>query len=187
MAFLVRDYMQLGAEWLGYLMACFAGGGIVGFALASTIRVQGKAREAAVGGASVALAATIPLMLVFPVRAAEIALFLAAGILNGYTNVHVMTLLQTAPPPELRGRVQSVAMTLSAGVMPLGMAVSGAVFDLTGRSFWAVIGAPGIVMLVVSALALLSRDYRSFLAGTAEPRAIETRKSTNEDPGGRAS
>jgi MFS transporter, DHA3 family, macrolide efflux protein len=169
MAFLVQDYLRLGAEWLGYLMACFGGGGLMGFAAASAIRVQGRTRVVAVAGASIGLSATIPLMLVFPARGAEIGLFIAAGILNGYTNVHVMTLLQTASPQALRGRVQAVAMTLSAGVMPLGMALSGVVFDLTGRNFWAVIGAPGVVMLLVSALALLSRDYRGFLAGTGEP------------------
>lgn len=113
-------------------MACF-GGGLVGFAVASAIRVQGRTRLVAVAGASIGLSATIPLMLVFPSRGAEIGLFIAAG------------------------------------VMPLGMAVSGVVFDLTGRNFWAVIGAPGILMLLVSALALLSRDYRGFLAGTGEP------------------
>jgi MFS family permease len=168
MAFLVQDFMHLGPQWLGYLMACYGGGGLVGFGLASIIRLKGAAREAAVGGASIALSATIPLMLLFPAVGAEIALFLAAGIVSGFMNVHVNTMLQMAAPAELRGRVQSVSTTVSVGVMPLGMAISGVVFDLTGGSFWLVIGVPGIVMLVVSALAMLSRDYRTFLAGTAD-------------------
>ena len=43
--------------------------------------------------------------------------FLAA-VMGGLVNVHVMTLLQTAAPPELRGRVQSLATTVSAGSCP---------------------------------------------------------------------
>jgi predicted MFS family arabinose efflux permease len=174
MAFLVQDFMHLGPDWLGYLMACFGGGGLLGFGLASIIRVKGAAREAAVGGACVALSATIPLMLIFPSAGAEIALFFAAGVLNGFMNVHVNTLLQVSAPEELRGRVQSVSMTLSVGAMPLGMAIAGVLFDLSGGSFWLVIGAPGVLMFVVSALALLSRDYRGFLAGTGEPETAAT-------------
>ena len=103
-------------------------------------------------------------MLLLPAAPLQIALFLAAGIMGGMVNVHVMTLLQTAAPPELRGRVQSLATTVSAGVMPVGMALAGILFDLSGGNFWLVIGLPGLAMLVVSCAALASKHYRSFLA-----------------------
>jgi len=62
--------------------------------------------------------------------------------------------------------------------MPVGMALAGVLFDLTGGSFWWVIGLPGVLMLIVSCAALFSRHYRSFLAETATPR------ETAAQPGG---
>jgi predicted lipid-binding transport protein (Tim44 family) len=65
--------------------------------------------------------------------------------------------------------VQSLATTVSAGVMPIGMALAGILFDLTGGNFWLIIGLPGMAMLAVSVAALLSRHYRSFLAESPQP------------------
>jgi DHA3 family macrolide efflux protein-like MFS transporter len=169
MAFFVQDYLRLGPEWLGYLMACYGAGGLIGFLLAGALPARGRGREALVAGATVGQSATIPLMLLLPYAPFQVVGFLAAGVMGGLVNVNVMTLLQTAPPPELRGRVQSLAITIGAGVMPVGMALAGVLFDLSGKNFWLVIGIPGLAMLLVSAAALFSRHYRSFLA--YRPRA----------------
>jgi DHA3 family macrolide efflux protein-like MFS transporter len=174
MAFFVQDYLRLGPDWLGYLYACYGAGGLVGFALAGMLRVKGRGREALLAGATIGQAATIPLMLLLPAVPWQIALFLAAGLMGGVVNVHVMTLMQTAAPQELRGRVQSLATTVSAGVMPVGMALAGILFDLSGGNFWLVIGLPGVAMLVVSSAALASKHYRSFLADTSAPPASST-------------
>jgi hypothetical protein len=56
------------------------------------------------------------------------------------------------------------------------MALAGVLFDVSGGSFWLVIGLPGLLMLLVSCFSLLSRDYRRFLAGTsAAPKVGEER------------
>ena len=178
MAFFVQDYLHLGPEWLGYLMASYGAGGLVGFAVAGTLPVRGRGREALVAGATIGQSAIIPLMLVLRAAPFQVGGFLLAGVMGGLVNVHAMTLLQTAAPPQLRGRVQSISTTLSVGVMPVGMALAGVLFDLTGGSFWWVIGLPGVLMLIVSCAALFSRHYRSFLAETATPR------ETAAQPGG---
>ena len=189
MAFFVQDYVHLGPEWLGYLMACYGAGGLIGFALAGALPVRGRGREALLAAATIGQSATIPLMLLLPSAPFQVALFLAAGLMGGLVNVHVITLLQTAAPPELRGRVQSLATTVSAGVMPVGMALAGILFDLTGGNFRLVIGVPGLAMLLVSAAALVSRHYRSFLAETpsqasfaAAPSAPTTDLPAAADP-----
>jgi MFS family permease len=164
MAFFVQDYLRLGPDWMGYLYACYGAGGLMGFALAGALPVRGRGREIMLAAATVGQSATIPLMLVLPGIPLQIALFLAAGLMGGVVNVHVMTLLQTAAPPEMRGRVQGLATTVSAGVMPVGMALAGILFDVSGGNFWLVIGLPGLAMLAVSGAALFSRSYRSFLA-----------------------
>jgi DHA3 family macrolide efflux protein-like MFS transporter len=181
MAFFVQDYLRLRPEWLGYLMASYGAGGLVGFALAGALPVRGRGREALVAAATIGESAMIPLMLVFRAAAFQVGGFFAAGLLGGLVNVHAMTLLQTAAPAELRGRVQSISMTLSVGVMPVGMALSGVLFDASGGSFLWVIGLPGVMMLVVSCLALFFRHYRNFLAQTLEPSAPE--KASRQEGG----
>lgn len=79
-----------------------------------------------------------------------------------------MTLMQTAAPPELQGRVQSLSSTLATAVMPLGMALAGVFYDLTRGNVLLVIGLPGLVMLAASVASLVSREYRKFLEGPAE-------------------
>jgi len=180
MAFFVEDFLRLRSEWLGYLMACYGGGGLIGFALAGMLPVRGRGREALVAGGTIGQSATVVLMLLLPGAPFQVALFLAAGVLGGLVNVHLMTLLQTASPQQLQGRVQSLATTLSVGVMPVGMALAGVLFDVSGGSFWLVIGLPGLLMLLVSCLSLVSRDYRSFLAGTSA--APESRQEHSQHP-----
>jgi DHA3 family macrolide efflux protein-like MFS transporter len=171
MAFFVEDFLGLGPEWLGYLMACYGGGGLIGFAVAGSWRVRGRSRLALVAAAMIGQSATVALMVVLHGIPLQVALFLAAGILGGIVNVHFMTLIQTAAPAELQGRVQSLSTTLATAVMPVGMALSGILYDLTRGNIVLVIGAPGLVMLAASVAALASREYRGFLAGPREGEA----------------
>lgn len=168
MAFFVEDWVGLGPEWLGYLMACYGGGGLAGFAVAGAWRVRGRARLAMIAGATIVQSATVALMVALPGAAVQVALFLVAGICGGIANVHFMTLMQTAAPVELRGRVQGLSGTLSGGVMPIGMALAGVFYDLSGGNVPLVIGLPGLLMLAASVAALASREYRGFLAGAGE-------------------
>jgi hypothetical protein len=121
-----------------------------------------------VAGATIGQSATVALMVALPGVAVQVALFLAAGVFGGIANVHFSTLMQTAAPSDLRGRVQSLAGTLATAVMPVGMALAGVFFDLTRGDFRLVIGLPGLLMLAASVAALGSREYRGFLAGPAE-------------------
>jgi len=96
-------YLRLGSEWLGYLMACYGGGGLIGFALAGMLPVRGRGREALVAGGTISPSTTVVIMLLLPGAPFQVALFLAAGVLGVLVNVHLMTLLQTASPPQLQG------------------------------------------------------------------------------------
>ncbi len=163
MPFYVENYLGLGPQWFGYLMALFGVGALVGYLLAGVTPMRGRVREAAVAGSMVVQAAFIIVLVAFPARWFQMAGFVLVGLLNGILNVNFMTLLQTATPPDLLGRVQSLATTGSTAVMPLGMALAGIAFDLLGKSVLLMYVLSGGATLVFSLLGLLSRSYREFL------------------------
>jgi len=177
MPFLVEDFLGLAPQWYGYLMAAFGAGALVGYALAGSIRVTGRAREATIIGSMTLQSAVIPFLLLIHAPAALVAGMAFAGAMGGICNVQFISLLQIATPPALLGRVQGLVTTISAGVMPLGMALAGIVFDLVGKNIPLMYSvSPGLTVLF-TLLGLLSRRYREFLRsdGPAEEPGQETR------------
>ncbi len=161
--FFVENYLGLRPDWYGYLMAAFGLGSLLGFLLAGAAPTRGRARVAAVGGGLLVQSALIPVMLVLPSVEFELAGFLVVGLLSGVVNVNFMTLLQLSTPPQLLGRVQGLSMTVSAAVMPAGMALAGIVFDLIGQNIALMYAVSGGLNLACALLALASRNYRAFL------------------------
>jgi DHA3 family macrolide efflux protein-like MFS transporter len=73
------------------------------------------------------------------------------GFMNPIGNGMALALLQTIVAPEMQGRVLTVAMSLSAAVSPISMAVAGPIADAWGVRLWYVIGGIGPAVLMVAA------------------------------------
>jgi DHA3 family macrolide efflux protein-like MFS transporter len=161
--FYVEDYLGYAPQWYGYLMAAFGVGSLLGYLLAGSIRLRGRAREAMVVTSMILQSALIPLLLVVRSPGLVVAGFLLTGALGGLFNVYFVSIIQITTPPTLMGRVQGLTATISAGVMPLGMALSGIFFDLVGKDVVLMFCLASGLTILFSLLALLSRHYREFL------------------------
>jgi len=162
--FFATDFLGLGAAWYGYLMAAFGLGAVLGYIVAGAFPTRGRARELAVN-ASLAVQTVLTLVaLVFKAPAAELAIFLVIGLTGGVMNVNINTLIQLSVPPDYMGRVQGIMTTICAGAMPLGMALSGFLFDLSGQNVSLMFIVSGVASLVAVVAALMVKDYRKYLA-----------------------
>jgi MFS family permease len=133
-----------GAVAFGLLMSGFAGGGLGGFLLAGTLpKPTGKIMRifiivllACFGLAMGTIGFTSSTWLDF-------GLMILLGLGNGYVTIIFFTWIQTRTPKTMLGRIMSLLMLSSAGLVPVSQALSGAI------SSW------NLTVLFVSAGALI--------------------------------
>ena len=171
--FYVRRYLGAGAGRYGLLVASVSAGSILGFLIAGVWKIQGKARSWTV--LLTLLLAAVPLAAIGFVRHPVGALATAAalGLMLGLFNVSMMTIVQTTTPSALRGRVLGLITTLTAALMPLGMAAGGIAGDLTGKNIPLIYASCGAFSFVYSLLAMGRRSTLDFMAQDRPPAVPE--------------
>ncbi len=156
----VLAYSRLpeGAAAFGLILSAFAGGSLLGLAAAMLLPALPRAHFGSlvltffsIGGLGMAAMAFVNSTLEALVTAAVI------GTILGYSNIVYMTWAQRRIPRNLMGRVMSLMMFGSMALVPISMAVAGAVvtISLSGMLFVA-----GIGMTILALSALLSGSVR---------------------------
>ncbi len=147
--FFVERNLQGGAAWYGWLLAGMSAGGIIGFALAGILRLEGRLK--ALGVLAACLGGELLFGLLSFVNTPVLALVVLTllGVLIGLFNVQALTIFQTTASSGFRGRVMGLLGTISMGAAPIGMLMSGIIGDLTGQNV-------SLIFLVCSILAMLS-------------------------------
>jgi MFS family permease len=162
--FYVELFLKADAKWYGFLMAGIGAGSVLGFLIAGTLNLKGEARRRGIFISMVLVPISFTALAFVANPWVALALVVCGGIVLGIVNVYTMTMLQVATPDEVRGRVIGVVLTMSAGLMPLGMAVGGVVGDLTGKNVPLVYAVCGLCALLVTVVLGVRRDLRDFLA-----------------------
>ena len=151
---MARDVLGVGASGLGYLIAAGAGGAMVTTLIVSGLGdIENKRRLIVLGG--VAFGLGLILFAASPWFALSIVLIaLAYGGVALYEAI-LSTLLQTAVPDEMRGRILSF-QTITWGVSGLSGFHTGAIAALIGAPLAIAIGG-GVVVL--NGLRVLIRGF----------------------------
>jgi predicted MFS family arabinose efflux permease len=180
--FFVESTLGAGAKELGWLMASYAGGGMMGsFAAGSPWLARaprGKVLPAC-------LVLTPPLFAALSLARSPLVggiLLAAIGTLVTIVNIYILTVLQTTTPPELRGRVVGIELGLTRLVSPIGMGLGGVLVDLTGRNMALIYLVCGSAPFLATLVALYLPSFRSFLQQADSPPAPSTDLGAKDAP-----
>jgi DHA3 family macrolide efflux protein-like MFS transporter len=179
----VERTLRSGAEWYGFLLASVSVGSLAGFALSGLIRLSARRRGAMVAALMVLAPLAMIALGLSSTRPAALAVSFLCGAALAMINVQVISILQGATPPDLRGRVMSLLSTVSSGLAPLGMAVGGLAGDLAGKNAPRVYVLCGAAALLYELVLVPRRSVRAFLSTSPGQQVTNAIRPTEELPG----
>jgi MFS family permease len=143
------------AAAFGLLISSVAGGSFLGLLIAAT-RKQRKRGWMLLACCAVVGLGTISISLLHALWSLMLALFVI-GASAGFMNVQLIAWFQQRVDRSVLGRVMSVLMFASLGLMPLSLAAAGAAVQWNLQGMFA--GA-GVLVLAVNVIAALQRSVR---------------------------
>lgn len=136
-----------GAIAFGLLMSGFAGGNLVGFLLAGSLpKPPSSALRFILIALLVAFGSAMGLMGFINLTWVDFGLMVLLGLGNGYVTIILFTSIQTRAPKTMLGRIMSLLMLSSTGLVPISQAISGAVITLNLTLLFVLAG--GLIVLV---------------------------------------
>ena len=85
------------------------------------------------------------------------------GICLGLFNLQTMTLFQTSSPSKFRGRIMSLLMTISSGLLPLGLLTGGVLGTLTNNNTQLIFSISAGCIALLTIIFVLNSKVRQFL------------------------
>lgn len=159
MPFIAYSRLPEGAAAFGLITAAFGGGSLVGLLIGSIVPAPRPARFGAVVILPMALAGlALAGLAAAQSTLAAAALTAVAGIALGFTNLLSITWIQRRIPQALMGRVMSLLMTGSIGLVPVSMFLAGIAVQLDVDA--TLVGA-GLGMMLVCLASVASSAVRN--------------------------
>jgi MFS family permease len=162
-----RDILAIGAPGLGLLTGSIGVGALTGALVVASRRPSGGSGRLLLAGlASMSISlTTFALSSSVPLSCVALAI-LGASQVAYYSTTN--TLLQTRVPSRLRGRVHSLYVLTSIGLLPLGNLVAGAIAERVGVP--PVLAAGGVATLAIMVIAAVLRpEIRRLRPGASAP------------------
>ena len=141
-----------GPAAFGIILSGFGAGALVGAVIAGSVpRV--RRLGAVVLTIGVGIGAAVSLIGLAPSVPLAFVLLAVIGLGAGFLNVHVVSWLQARTAEEMRGRVMSLVMIGSAGLVPVSYAVSGVIVDFGAVTIMFAVGGAIITGASLTAMA----------------------------------
>ncbi|HEX5240721.1 MAG TPA: MFS transporter [Candidatus Limnocylindrales bacterium] len=170
-----------GAAAYGVIMSAFGAGSLVGYLAGAALPSPRPSRLGVVvlvtlGASGLAIAG----LAIADSTAVAAGLSALGGLTLGYGNLLGMSWIQARVPRSIMGRVMSLLMFASTGLVPISELVAGALVQV---SLAGVLAVAGLGMAAVSALALASKRLRDLGLEPPLPStdAPETSSATSPD------
>ncbi len=161
-----------GAVAFGLLMSAYSGGNLVGYLLAGSLRRPSPGVMKAIMIVLVAAFGLVIGALGFvPYTWVDFTLLLLLGLGNGYIAIILFTWIQTRTPKKMLGRMMSIVMFSSTGLVPVSQAVSGAV---SSWNLTALFVSAGALVLVVMLWMAFQPELNEFSRGLAAAQPQES-------------
>jgi MFS family permease len=168
---LAAQRLPEGAVAFGLLMSAYAGGNLAGYLLAGSLpRPTGRTMQFLLIILLAAFGFTLASFGFIRSTWVDFSLMLLLGIGNGYIGITLFTWMQTRTPRVMLGRMMSMLMLASTGLVPISQAASGALSKWSLTSLF--VGA-GLAILLVTTWAALQPELKTFsnnlITSQAEP------------------
>ena len=138
LAWLANNRFVGGATAFGIVLSSFGGGAVVGTIIAGTVKLRRRgyilALIGALAGIGLGLYGIIPNVL----SASILSVIMGVGV--GIFNIVLISWFQNESPSHMVGRIMSLLIFASVGVMPISFAISGILVDVNVPIMFAIAG-----------------------------------------------
>jgi len=148
-----------GAAAFGIIMSAYGGGALLGMVLVGALPklpARYTISTILVVISSMGIAMALLGLVTSTLLAALLAL--AMGTAIGYGNITMITWVQKRTPPQMLGRMMSLAMFVTIGLTPVSTPIAGALIKLNPTVFLLVTGGLAAALSLLGALNFLGRE-----------------------------
>ncbi|MGD0354125.1 MAG: MFS transporter [Dehalococcoidia bacterium] len=167
--FYVEDYLKLNASWYGYLLMSLGVGSVLGYVIAGTANVRGRAQSRMIITSLLGAAVGMGILGFLTQPYIVLGVIFLVGLLAGVFMVKATTILQLSSNSKIRGRVFGLLATLTSGLAPLGMGVAGVIADIANKNIPAIYATCGVLVFILAVSMSFSKEARDFLTLGASP------------------
>jgi MFS family permease len=160
-----------GAAAFGILMSAMGGGSLLGIAAAGVLpKPSPRALGVVLGGIFSGLGLGIAALGLIPTTPLAALVTFAMGLANGYVNIVFVTWLQMRTAPEMLGRMMSLLMFASAGLLPISNLLTGALIGLNTVWFFVI---SGLLMTVIVLVTMRNPELRAMGISKVPAEAVD--------------
>jgi MFS transporter, DHA3 family, macrolide efflux protein len=163
--FFVEDHLHAGPQWYGFLLAASGFGTFLGYGIGGALKLSSRSSGRVTVVVMVVMSLVLTSLAFVTGPWTAMGLIGAVGAMDGFIVLRLLTTLQLATPSEIRGRVFGLLMTITRGLTPVAMGLTGLIADLTHRNIPAIYLVCGIAATLLAANVAVRRECRDFLAG----------------------